>query len=281
MATNNLYNSTFYEGQFEGSLTSASHFFDILFQYYKPNSVVDFGCGIGAWLSVVEKYGVGNLTGLDGEWVNNSELLSNNITFIPTNFEVNQPIVAKSDLAISVEVAEHLEEEYADNFISSICSSAPVVIFGAAIKEQGGKNHVNEQPQSYWIQKFENENFLCLDIFRSKLWNIHEVETWYKQNTFLFVHKDSLHLFPKDIQEAEPELINVVHPELLNTKLRYKYEPEKADKLRDAALSIENEDIILALSLMRKAREARPEGKMIRKKITDYLNIISNQNKIT
>ena len=92
------------------------------------------------------------------------------ISFKEVDFTKQFDLKEQFDLAISVEVAEHFDEQFSNQFIQNICKSAPVVIFGAAIPEQGGANHVNEQYQSFWIKKFEENGYICLDIFRKKFW---------------------------------------------------------------------------------------------------------------
>lgn len=64
------------------------------------------------------------------------------------------------DLAFSFEVAEHIEQDYADIFVDNMLSGDPRwVIMTAAPPGQGGCWHVNEQPKSYWIEKFERRGY--------------------------------------------------------------------------------------------------------------------------
>lgn len=53
------------------------------------------------------------------------------------------------DVAESLEVAEHFEAKYAQNFINLLTSLSDIIIFSAAIPLQGGTHHVNEQPPAY------------------------------------------------------------------------------------------------------------------------------------
>jgi hypothetical protein len=76
--------------------------------------------------------------------------------FIPADLR-NLPPAAEFgqfDLAICLEIAEHLPESCADALIKFLSELAPAVLFGAAIPGQGGVNHINEQWQSYWVAKF-------------------------------------------------------------------------------------------------------------------------------
>lgn len=73
------------------------------------------------------------------------------------------PIVVEGgerfDLAMSVEVAEHLHEASAKGFVASLTRLSDVVLFGSAFSSQGGTNHVNEQPHIYWAKLFETHDY--------------------------------------------------------------------------------------------------------------------------
>jgi len=58
------------------------------------------------------------------------------------------------DLAICLEVAEHLPPSLAEPLVRYVADCGRQVIFTAAHPGQGGTGHVNEQPKSYWIEKF-------------------------------------------------------------------------------------------------------------------------------
>jgi hypothetical protein len=57
--------------------------------------------------------------------------------FTVFDFQNNVFFDKKYDLAVSLEVAEHLPIESAANFINSITQSADLVLFSAAIPFQG------------------------------------------------------------------------------------------------------------------------------------------------
>ena len=116
------------------------------------------------------------------------------------------------DLAISLEVAEHLPATRADSFVELLCHCADVVIFGAATKLQGGTNHINEQWQSYWVERFEGHGYTCIDLFRQSSWGSNEVDWWYQQNAFLFVNKDAELSLLKLTQHFPPTMTDIVHP---------------------------------------------------------------------
>ena len=69
------YTDNFFSGHLDNSLTSAKNSIPVIFEYIKPNSVIDIGSGIGTWLSVWKELGVSFVHGVDGYYVDKSELL--------------------------------------------------------------------------------------------------------------------------------------------------------------------------------------------------------------
>jgi glycogen synthase len=61
-----------------------------------------------------------------------------------------------SDLAYCFEVAEHVPPGLAERLVAFVAGHAPLVVFSAAQPGQGGLGHVNEQPEAYWIARFED-----------------------------------------------------------------------------------------------------------------------------
>lgn len=205
----------------EGSVKSAREILPLILEFINPESVVDVGCGVGSWLLVFKELGINDIVGLDGDWVDEEVLLIPKENF--SNIDLRKPskIDKKFDLSISLEVAEHLPEDKADNFINFLIELAPVVLFSAAIPLQGGENHVNEQWPEYWIKKFNKRNYIAIDCIRSKIWNNSNVEPFYAQNIFLFVKEDYFkkNLIDKlGINKKFP--FSIVHPNIYLHKLR-------------------------------------------------------------
>src|SRR3972149_4406147 len=69
------YSSEFYDEAEQGMLRSARLVVPILPRLIKPASVLDVGCGRGAWLRAFQELGVSEIRGLDGEYVEKSKLL--------------------------------------------------------------------------------------------------------------------------------------------------------------------------------------------------------------
>jgi hypothetical protein len=89
-----------------------------------------------------------------------------------------------------MEVAEHLPARVAERYVGLLAGLAPVIVFTAAPPGQGGADHVNEQPPSYWIEKFSRRGF-AHDEARSRAWRARwkasgKVQGWYYRNLMLF-----------------------------------------------------------------------------------------------
>jgi hypothetical protein len=151
------------------------------------HSVLDVGCGRGAWLAVCRDQGAKRIVGYDGDYVNRSSLLIPESCFRPTDLSKPFTIDDRFDLAICVEVAEHLPARMARLLVKALTGAAPAVLFSAAIPGQGGTKHINEQWPAYWQRLFAGQGFRRLDWIRPRIWHDHRVEGWYRQNCYLFV----------------------------------------------------------------------------------------------
>lgn len=169
------------------SQISADIIVPYIYNIVKPKSVIDVGTGVGTWLSAFKKLDEEmELLGLDGSYV------IPNFVLPLTCYEecdLEKRIVQKKryDLAISLEVAEHLSKERAETFVSDLVSLSDVVLFSAATIYQPGDHHVNCQPADYWNQLFENNNYVILDFIRPIINNNCDIAWWYKNNIFLYV----------------------------------------------------------------------------------------------
>lgn len=104
--------------------------------------------------------------------------------------------------------------------MDNLTSFSDVILFSAAIPNQGGTHHVNEQWPSYWAEKFLARGFVPADCIRFKLWNDKNISFWYRQNLIIFVRKNALHKYPMLEREVSKPLPDAVHPELWNSLLR-------------------------------------------------------------
>ena len=211
----NIYQDNFYKDRHEKTVYSAQTVLSIILDIIPTvSSAVDVGCGVGTWLSVLKKYGIEEIQGIDGSWVN-TEFLQIPVENFMTQ-DLSQPINLdrKFDLAISLEVAEHLSEANARNFVSSLTKLADVVLFSAAIPYQGGENHVNEQWIEYWNDLFNKCGYIGLDLVRRRIWNDKRIPFWYRQNMILFASQQQISELKLQHEIAELTPISMVHPEM-------------------------------------------------------------------
>ena len=68
-------------------------------------------------------------------------------------------IKEKFDLAMSLEVGEHLTPDLGDRLVEVCCAHAPLCVFSAAHPGQPGHGHINLQPKSYWVEWFHQNGF--------------------------------------------------------------------------------------------------------------------------
>ena len=219
------YDRQFYEDLRDGSRRSAEivlrHVFSLL---GRPGSIVDFGCGIGTWIAAARDLGVPEVLGLDGDYVEQDMLEVDRSAFRPTDLEHPVSLNRKFDMAMSLEVAEHLPADRAAGFVADLTAAAPVVLFSAAVPGQQGDDHVNEMWQHRWAELFLERGWRVADAIRPKIWMDERVSWWYVQNTFLFAHPNAVAALPKlreAVEATDTRLLSTIHPRLLlnSTKL--------------------------------------------------------------
>jgi hypothetical protein len=215
------YDNSFYGEHIDASLRSARVFLGHFWKFLQPKSVLDVGCGRGAWLKAAHELGAETLLGFDGAWNDQEGMLDPQIRF--TSIDLNDGISADvhADLAISVEVAEHVDPSSSERFVRSLTAASEAVLFSAAYPGQGGAHHVNERPQSYWAGVFASFGYVPFDLFRPYFWGDDTVAYWYRQNAFLYLRKDSA-AYDRVRSRGVAELPNAgfmdcVHPTLFET----------------------------------------------------------------
>jgi hypothetical protein len=151
-------------------------------------SVADIGAGNGTWLSVWLANRVSDICGVDGAYVDTTRLAIAASAFRPHDLTVPLVLERRFDLVQSLEVAEHLPADKADDFVDTLIAHGDVVLFSAAVRHQGGEFHVNEQPPEYWRRKFAAHGYACFDWLRPLLADQRRVKPWYRFNTLLYAN---------------------------------------------------------------------------------------------
>lgn len=202
-----------------GAHNSADRVMPRVLEMVRPASIVDFGCGSGGWLAAAASHGVGDILGVDGPWVAASSLEIPPAHFRAADLGAPLDLARSFDLALCLEVAEHLPADAAADLVATLTAHAPVVLFSAAIPGQGGEGHVNEAWPDVWRDRFSQRGFACFDVLRGAIWQDPQVKPWYRQNLLVYVSRERLArdraLAARLSQPAAPPL-EIVHPAILD-----------------------------------------------------------------
>ena len=101
------YGDNFYRFLASFAVRSAEQIIPVLNALLPINSVVDFGCGQGAWLSVWRKAGA-KVMGVDGPYVDQQHLMIGADEFRGADLSRTIDLGRRFDVVQSLEVAEHL-----------------------------------------------------------------------------------------------------------------------------------------------------------------------------
>jgi len=191
------YSDAFFNWQQDGALRYARLVVPIVLRLFKTESVIDIGCGRGAWLRAFEERGVRTIRGIDGDYVDRSKLLIAEECF--SNADLSKPfeVPGRYDLAVCLEVAEHLPHEMAGNLVENLVKAAPAVLFSAALPGQGGTHHINEQMPAYWRRLFKRHGYVLLDPIRPEILTDRRIESFYRQNTVVYACEELIRNTPE------------------------------------------------------------------------------------
>jgi SAM-dependent methyltransferase len=151
-----------------------------------PTSAVDVGCGTGRIIARLAERGV-DVRGIEGSR-HAIELSPVGDRIVRHNLEHGVPDLGRFDIALCIEVAEHLPERSAEPLVLGLTRLSDRVVFTAATPGQGGTHHVNEQPRDYWIELFEREGFAPSSLVAALSESIADLDepAWIKSNLMTF-----------------------------------------------------------------------------------------------
>ena len=188
---------------------------DLILDLVDTRSVIDLGCGKGQWSRHLLNRGINDIVGCDLDDMPIQERVIPAENFHATDLTQPLDLHRKFDLAISVEVGEHLPPEAAGTLVSSITRHSDIALFSAATPLQGGVGHINENWMEFWNALFQENGFVCIDCVRHTLWNDPSVRFYYRQNLVVFAHRNKLpELEAKGLVACETPR-TLIHPEML------------------------------------------------------------------
>jgi hypothetical protein len=214
------YTPKFFSWALERTRTSAEEIVPLVIDRVGPRSVVDLGCGVGIWLNTFARLGIDDYLGVDGPWVPREALQIPTERFLAAQLDKQLRLGRRFDLAVALEVAEHLPEHRANRFIRNLTDHAVCVLFSAAIPHQGGTDHVNEQWPDYWATRFAEHGYVAVDAIRPLIWSNAAVLPFYRQNILIFATPDFVATRPSLMQDRERTVdgqLALVHPELMTS----------------------------------------------------------------
>lgn len=179
-----------------------------ILEMHAPHSILDVGCGTGTWLRAALEAGVAEVEGVDGMYLGEGlhiPIESRSITDLTQAWNAGK----RFDLALCLEVAEHLPITAAPTLIDTLTAHTDAIVFSAACPNQAGEGHLNCQWPQWWQQLFNERGFACSDSIRWRWWNDSRIEPWYRQNCFI-ARRD---------QDAgtESRIDSVIHPDMFQS----------------------------------------------------------------
>src|SRR6476659_349973 len=114
------YDSHFMNYTDRSSRHSARAISALLRQVMPVASVLDIGCAKGTWLSIWREGGVNDIVGVDGDYIKAADMVIPGENFVSAALAQPIDLQRKFDLVQSLEVAEHIRSEAADQFVKNL-----------------------------------------------------------------------------------------------------------------------------------------------------------------
>lgn len=128
---------------------------------FGPRSAIEFGCSAAYFLESLANMNV-DVYGIDGD----ETAFADGVRCIPREclevYDLRLPYfpTKKYDVCMSLETLEHIEPEYTDTVIDSMCRCSDNLFMTIATPGQSGIHHVNMRSPAEWQKMFERRSFV-------------------------------------------------------------------------------------------------------------------------
>jgi SAM-dependent methyltransferase len=166
--------------------------------------IIDVGCGPGIYVKALREAGI-EADGVDLDPSSPYEIMD------VFSEEFEDRFKGKYDIAMCIEVAEHLPEARSEDLVKRLTMLAPTVLFSAAVPGQGGHGHINCQPKEYWINAFAKLNYVVDQEATDKLLAFMTSGYhmgWFKNNAVVFKQYGAT-CYARIIEEETPQAIRL------------------------------------------------------------------------
>jgi 2-polyprenyl-3-methyl-5-hydroxy-6-metoxy-1,4-benzoquinol methylase len=132
----------------------------ILNEFPDLKRLADVGCGGGIFAAEFQRRGV-RVVGCEYSAASRKAAKRRGVEIHPFDLAKSQEPLPGGPYAavMTLEVGEHIPEPLAESFVEYLAQTGDLIIFTSAQPGQGGHGHINEQPKSYWLERFSRSGF--------------------------------------------------------------------------------------------------------------------------
>jgi SAM-dependent methyltransferase len=154
--------------------------FRYLWDKFGPASILDIGCGLGAYLHAFRTWGARDTVGVDG--FDNSGTVLRPDTYRRHDLRRPLDLGRTFDLVMCTEVIEHIDAEHEDVVLETVSRHARgLVLFSAARPGQPGVGHVNCKSTDYWLDRWSHARWEP-DVFDTLAVRSLSTFFWFRRN---------------------------------------------------------------------------------------------------
>jgi SAM-dependent methyltransferase len=144
----------------------------VLQEFPNIKTLADVGCGGGIFAAEFQGNGL-RVVGCEYSAASRKAAKKRGVEIHPFDVSVSQKPLPGSPFqaVMTLEVGEHIPDPLADAFVQYLIKTGDLIIFTAALPGQGGHGHINEQPKSYWAERFSKFGFTLDESATARLAN--------------------------------------------------------------------------------------------------------------